>query len=273
MRRRKAGGSERPDFLILAATEDELQPFLNDVEALTEVPGWAFDGLWTGRRRGLHLRFGVTGVGKANAAGAAASLMERCDPVRICLVGIGGAYREGPARPGDVVVSTSVMLGDEGVRERKESLGMEAVGFPVVSKGGIVVYSRIDLDSSRLLRWARRTTPPGLYTAPERSQGEAERFNLHFGPTVTVGLVSGDESVASRRFMYYDAWTEDMEGSAVVQMGLRYGVPVLQCRGVSNVAGVRDKNRWKTREALAHCSAVVIRWLDALAEECAASET
>jgi futalosine hydrolase len=36
---------------------------------------------------------------------------------------------------------------------------------------------------------------------------------------------------------------------------------MLECRGISNVAGNRDKATWRIDEAMAHCHALITSWL------------
>jgi hypothetical protein len=54
---------------------------------------------------------------------------------------------------------------------------------------------------------------------------------------------------------------ENMEGSAVAQTCLRFGIPVMECRGISNQAGDRRKDHWRMDQAITHCHTVVYRWL------------
>jgi futalosine hydrolase len=78
-------------------------------------------------------------------------------------------------------------------------------------------------------------------------------------------MVSGDIRTAAARSLCYGALAEDMEGSAVAQTCLIFDVPFLEFRGISNMAGVRDKARWELVAALDHCLAVIKNLLDKLA--------
>jgi futalosine hydrolase len=88
-----------------------------------------------------------------------------------------------------------------------------------------------------------------------------ERFRLVYGPSLTVGMVSGDAEVAHARFSRYEAFAENMEGSAVAQTCFRFDVPVMECRGISNMAGDRDKKNWELGKAMFHCRSIVLNWL------------
>lgn len=282
--------SEHLDVLIVGAVPQELDP----------LEGW-LDGLrrhetpWTtvrlGTFGGLRLGLACLGVGKVNAAAGSAVLVERFRPAQIWLVGSAGAYAEGPLHVGDVLVSDTVLLGDEGVLERDGWGSMKALGFPVAEEKGRPVYERFELTEDAAVQRVAALTPAGLYAVElfcsERrwarpvagdkstvlgnstggdgsaapSSSTADVFQVAFGPSVTVGMCSGDEWVAKQRFARYHAWAEDMEGSAVVQVCRRYGVLVVQCRGISNRAGIRNKRWWRIPKALAHSHAVVGTWL------------
>ena len=72
-------------------------------------------------------------------------------------------------------------------------------------------------------------------------------------------MASGDPRVASERFRRYGAYAENMEGSAVAQACYRFHIPVVECRGMSNIAGIRAKESWQLEKSIAHCHGIVIR--------------
>jgi futalosine hydrolase len=53
-----------------------------------------------------------------------------------------------------------------------------------------------------------------------------------------------------------------MEGGAVAQVCLRYQVPFLEIRGLSNWAGNRDKRRWNLAKALDNCQRAILFLLE-----------
>jgi futalosine hydrolase len=53
-----------------------------------------------------------------------------------------------------------------------------------------------------------------------------------------------------------------MEGGAVAQVCLRYKVPFLEIRGLSNLAGDRNKKRWQLSQALNNCQRAVLYLLE-----------
>lgn len=274
--------SRGPDLVIVGAVPQEVNPLRDWLSGLERVDA-EWGTCWVGGFEHLRVGLASLGIGKVNAAAGSACLVMRFRPKMLWIVGSAGAYDDGPLETGDVLVSSTVFLGDEGVWEKGGLRSMEAVGIPVVEEGGRPVFERFSFDGDELLGRLREITRPGLYFADSRSfvipravpcsgslgpTGDVSappptRFQVHFGPSVTVSLSSGDEWVAKERFSRYDAWAEDMEGSAVIQVCRRFGVSAAQCRGISNRAGGRDRSAWRTEEALTHCHAVVGTWLHA----------
>ncbi len=277
-------GTEGPfdtlDLLILGAVPREVEPLQGWFETVEQrLTPWT--SVWVGSLGRLQWGVACLGIGKVNAAAGSAILVDRLRPAMIWIVGSAGTYRESPLHVGDVLVSTTVLLGDEGVWERGGQASMQAIGYAVAEEKGRPVYEHFDLSEDPALKHVAEITPAGLYSVPStlvgiprvhpyageaskgayRSESNPDVFQVAFGPSVTVGMSSGDEWIAGERFARYGAWAEDMEGSAVVQVCRRYNVPVVQCRGISNRAGVRDKGSWRMKEALAHSHAVVGTWL------------
>ena len=165
-------------------------------------------------------------------------------------------------------------------------LPTSGIGIPIVESNGQGYHDILPVDQD-LLAGIRAITPGGRYlldvhqlrcaalrehpVAPPADAGgpaaglaaPRDSFQVVYGPSVTVSLVSGDEAVARTRSQRYRALAENMEGSAVAQACLRFGIPVLECRGISNHAGDRRKDHWRMDLAIAHCHAIVHRWLSA----------
>lgn len=82
-----------------------------------------------------------------------------------------------------------------------------------------------------------------LFTAPNSTELT--------GAFLSVASASGYMAEAkSRAAKFPDAAGEEMEGFAVALACRNYGRPLFMIRGISNVAGDRDKEHWKTNEAL-----------------------
>jgi futalosine hydrolase len=236
---------------------------------------------------GKTLLVSTLGFGKVNAGITMAALLERFTVAQVWHVGCSGAYEQSPLQLGDVVITNQCICGDEGVITAAGSFPQQEIGIPLLVTKGRKYFDTLPADES-LLSWVQTLTPAGRYRLgrePSSSGGgqaglaqadgafsplppagvEQECFNLAHGPSLTVSLASGDREVAAERFERYGSWAENMEGSAVAQTCLRFGVPMIECRGISNQAGDRDKQHWQMDKAISHCSAIVCRWLQIFA--------
>jgi futalosine hydrolase len=273
------------DIALLAAVPLEIEGLTPGLSSITDhmVGGERFA---LGTIRGQTVLVGTLGVGKTNAAATVGALAERFELRQVWHLGCAGAYSEGPLAIGDVLISTQCRCGDEGILEDGSERPRSALGIPSVTVGDRQYFDDLPVDGS-LLNWARSILPseslgrtgncppgdsdpgclPHPITVPERGEEggpfHPEGFRVHYGPSLTVSLVSGDALTARKRFERHQALAENMEGSAVVQTCLRFGIPVLEIRGISNLAGDRDKSHWRLDMSMGHCHAVVRRLLNA----------
>ena len=213
---------------------------------------------------------GTTGLGKVNAAITTAALLERFEIAQVWNIGCAGAFEQGPLRVGDVLLTSRHLLGDEGVLTDRGPLPATVIGIPVLVHEGTEYFE--ELPSDQLARDFLAAVPPGPYKllrepAPAGavpSEGDDEDgpcFRFAFGPSLTVSMASGDASVAEARFRRFGAHGENMEGSAVAQACLRFGVPFVEFRGISNTAGNRSRSDWRLSTAIANCRGILARRL------------
>ncbi len=260
-------------LIILGAVSDEIQGL---VRALRPSESFDFlgDRFHVSRQAGLSVMLGSTGLGKVNGATVASALLQRFSVHQVWNVGCCGAYRDGPLACGDVLISTKIFLGDEGVLTCAGTLPAKEIGIPVLTVDGEGIYDSIPLGGQAgFSRWLERTPEgtyerSGIFQTAANADGGIRKvrslFRVFHGPSLTVSMVSGDEKTASRRFQHYGAFAESMEGSGIAQACFRHGVPMIECRGVSNLAGDRDKSRWNFEQAFSHCHTIVLNWLDGL---------
>jgi futalosine hydrolase len=50
-----------------------------------------------------------------------------------------------------------------------------------------------------------------------------------------------------------------MEGAAIAQVCAIYKIPMLEIRGISNIAGERDKRKWNLDLASENCQELVLK--------------
>lgn len=276
------------DIALLAALPLEIAGLMEDL-------AWSSDGtvgeqqFAIGTMLGQTVLVGTLGFGKVNASATVAALAERFRLRQIWHVGCAGAYSGSHLNIGDVLITTEFHCGDEGILTTGGESPQSSIGIPLVTGGGAPYFDSFPVDRQQL-EWVRTAAPPSRYRnrAWENGSGKggdalqveaielrddaddtvssADTFRVLYGPSLTVSLVSGDASVARQRFLRYRALAENMEGSAVAQACLRFAIPVLECRGISNLAGDRDKSHWRLELAVAHSQAVVRRllssWID-----------
>lgn len=175
-----------------------------------------------------------SGVGKANAAAAATSLLESSRFSLVLALGCGGAYPASGLAVGDLALASEEIYGDEGVLAPDGFLDMQALGFPLVQRNGLRLYNRFPLDS-KLLDKVR----PVLETF---AAGAGRQ--LRCGPFVTISAGSGTDAAAQELATRTAGICENMEGAAVAQVCALHAIPFLSIRGISNPTGDRDLSRW-----------------------------
>ena len=183
----------------------------------------------------------VSGMGKVNAAHAAALLLTRYDPQALVLFGIGGAYPSSGARVGDIALAKEEIAGDEGVLTQEGFKDAEYIGIPLLKTATSVIYS--------------------TYPAPERLVKQSlqsllacrvmDRSKIHIGTFVTLSTCTGTAERADELERRYHGLCENMEGAAVAQVAELHGVPWLEVRGISNIVENRDLAKWDIPRAVA----------------------
>jgi futalosine hydrolase len=176
-----------------------------------------------------------SGVGPVNAAFALTRFLAE-NPVRAVIAcGVGGAYPGSGLDVGDVVCAESETYGDLGAESPEGFLDMQALEFPVID-GDPPLFNRLPLD---------------LFPAERRV------------PFVTCATCTGSGERAAALAARTGGAVESMEGAAIVHVARRMGIQVGELRGISNVAGERDRKRWKVRESAAAARAALVAWIEA----------
>lgn len=271
---------ESVDVAILGATAGEIAPLSAlGPSSRVEVAGNLFSAHIYGD---LRLLIGTTGIGKVNAAAIAAAVLSSFRAVEVWNVGCAGAYRGSGLEIGDVLIADNCICADEGILAKEGPMPTSSLEIPLVVKNGQPFYDRFPLSESLSRRQIRDILPEGIYS-PDPSGGirlrslgdtpsnglarspdmdKKSSFRIRYGPSLTVGMTSGDIQTAGARFRRFGALAENMEGSAIAQTCLLFDVPFLEFRGISNTAGMREKAGWDLSSATDHCLAAVRRLLD-----------
>ncbi|GAB4484604.1 MAG: futalosine hydrolase [Thermodesulfovibrionales bacterium] len=186
-----------------------------------------------GRIAGIEAVAAASGIGAVNAAHAAGLMILAFRPSRIVLAGVAGAYRRSGLGVGDVAVADEEIYGDAGVRTDRSIDPMDSIGIPLVTRGGRKFFNRYPMNRAL----ARKAV-----SAARRAFAGSHR--VASGPMATVAACSGTVRQADIIGKKHAAVCENMEGAAVAQVCALYGVPLVEIRGVSNIAGIRDKKKW-----------------------------
>lgn len=170
----------------------------------------------------------LSGVGKANAAGATARTLATGAYGAVINLGVCGTLPGSPATIGDVVLATRSFFADEGVESEAGTTWqpMAALGFPTAIDGDGVAG---DPELMPLLR-------------PLVAQA---------GVIATVSTCSGTDARAAAVVKRTRAIAEAMEGAAVLLSAARLAVPGVELRVVSNTTGERGSQMWELKRALA----------------------
>ncbi len=175
----------------------------------------------------LHLL--VTGVGKANAAGAVAHTYDPAQHAGILSLGVAGALPDSDLSTTDIVLATRCVYADEGLITDNAFTDLAKMGFPPhPSLPGIAIDTDLDAIDASVL-------PP--HTA---------------APVATVSTCSGTDAHAHAIQQRTGAACEAMEGAAVAFTAKRLAParPVLELRVISNYTGDREHQRWDLEGAL-----------------------
>ncbi len=161
----------------------------------------------------------LVGFGPVAAAARTAALLARRRPARLILLGIAGRYEGGPA-VGEAAEFGAVALDGVGAGEGAALRLPSALGFAQWRDAEGEVHEHLPLAS----------TGPLLLSVCAASATPSEALR--------------------RRERFQGAAAEDMEAFGVALAARMADVPLHAVRGISNLAGDRDKDRWCIEPAL-----------------------
>lgn len=242
---------EKP-ILILAAVEQEIA-LLRDALGASAVTR---DGVFPHHEGMLGTRpvaICVGGIGKINAAAATTALIERLQPRLVVNTGCGGAYLSSGLAVGDLAVASDECLGDEGVLTSGGWHDLQFMGIPSLPHNGHSYHNRLPLSRHLAEKAVRLADGYGL--------------KLRRGPFVTVSTCSGTRQRGDELAGRYNGICENMEGAAVVQVCLRYGIDCMELRGISNMVDERNMKSWDIPRAVEAAQRFLLKYLEMLEGE------
>ncbi len=201
-------------YLVTAATQFEMQPFLESIS-------------------GLKVQSLVTGVGPVETAVRLMALLSG-DAERfrgVVNFGVAGAYQHQGGRPGadllDICLAESEVFGDLGV-----CLGEE---IERITGRELEVPDFFAMDADMLDQAARAL--------------QSGKISFHTGNFVTVNCTSGTAARGNALAIQHQGLCENMEGAAVARVCSEFSLPCLEVRCVSNFVEDRDTTGWKLKQA------------------------
>ncbi|HDZ61737.1 MAG TPA: futalosine hydrolase [Nitrospirae bacterium] len=193
-----------------------------------------------------------TGMGKVNASLTATAVIERFNIGGMINFGIGGAYPDSKLAIGEIAVATKEIC-DDGVITATGWAGIKETGIPLAQIGKTKYFNEFPVDK-KLLRNALKALKDPCSTS-EVEQGSCR---IKSGAFLTVSAVSGTNKRAMELKKRFNAVCENMEGAAVAHVCAIYEIPMIEIRGISNIAGVRDKRKWDIGLASENCQEAIL---------------
>jgi futalosine hydrolase len=225
-------------LLIVAAVENELRLLKTQLDARPSGHdvGHPYDIAHTGR---TSVCLSEIGVGLTSAALALGALVATISPSEVIMVGSAGSLPGSGLQAGHLAVASSEVLSEFGVCSEMGVGSVEALGLTGVSQ-------EMSLDQE---------------LAGHLTEAALENASVGVGRFLTVIGVSPDIRLAETRANRFAALVENMEGFALALAGERFRIKVGEVRGVSNLAGTRDKTTWDLDLANQQAQAAVLTYL------------
>ena len=170
----------------------------------------------------LNLPLEVCGFGPISCAAAISKRIVDAAPSRVLLIGIAGGYSA------DIVG--------------------KAFEFGQVSIDGIGCGHGMKFQTAGEMGWQQ------WQSGNELIGDEIQLSRSNQNRLLTVCAASADQKHAELRSVKYNAIAEDMEGFGAAMACKLANIPLTIVRGISNVAGDRNHDRWQTTEALARAA-------------------
>jgi len=239
-------------IIVTASTRMELSRLIEGTSAVP-ISGVGHLQAYRASIGAGELLIAVTGIGKVNAACAAAVLFERFRPRLVINTGCGGAFPGCGLSVGDLAVAASETFADEGVQTPEGWRGLELIGIPLFQGRGERIFNDIRLSPE--------IAAAALGCALEHG------FTAVLGPFLTVSTCSGTDRQAAELLRRFPGICENMEGGALAQVALIYQVPLLEVRGISNMVEDRDLVRWDLKQAVTEVQRFLLLYLEGLSPE------
>ncbi|MCE3249578.1 MAG: mtn [Geminicoccaceae bacterium] len=245
-----------PIGLICAIPEERI-----DLRAALEhdqqsvVGGFAFD---LGRLDGHPVALAEAGIGKVNTAAVATLLAARFHARVLVFSGVAGGLDPALAI-GDLVIATRAIQHDCGVVENGRLHPYQAGHVPFFNPTRELGYA---VDPELLARVRDRLEGLALAPLSAAAGGAGRRPRLVYGTILAGDQFIHCEATRERLHREFQAQAVAMEGGALAQVARRLGLPWLEIRALSDLAGAESRFDFKAFVTeVAASSARIIRHL------------
>jgi adenosylhomocysteine nucleosidase len=246
----------RPIGLICAIPQEriDLRAALEH-EGRLEIGGFGFD---QGRLDERAVVLAEAGIGKVNTAAVATLLVSRFETRTLVFSGVAGGLDPDLAI-GDVIVAARAIQHDCGVIENERLHPYQAGHVPFFNPTPELGYS---VDPALLERVRARLEALELAPLSAAAGGTGRRPKLVYGTILAGDQFIHCEATRERLHREFEAQAVAMEGAALAQVAERLGVPWLEIRALSDLAGKDSRFDFaKFVEEVARSSAQILRRL------------
>ncbi len=202
--------------------------------------------MYKGTIMGVKVILTNSGIGKINAAHSATCIIESLPVDGFINMGVAGAYAGSGLNNGDIAVASKEIYGDDGVIDSNGWNSMETIGIPLVQQGRKKYFNEFPLDNRLYKKMIRSIRHTSL------------QQHIAQGPFVTVSAASGSPSRARKLERRFQGMCENMEGAAIAHICALYKISFLELRGISNRAGIRNRQKWDLKAAADNCQKLVL---------------
>jgi len=220
-----------------------------------EIGGFGFD---QGRLDDRAVVLAEAGIGKVNTAAVATLLVCRFDAGILVFSGVAGGLDPDLAI-GDVVIAERAIQHDAGVLENERLQPYQAGHVPFFNPTPELGYTP---QPALLQRVRARLAPLELAPLSAAAGGSGRRPKLVYGTILAGDQFIHCEATRERLHREFQAQAVAMEGAALAQVAERLGVPWLEIRALSDLAGKDSRFDFaRFVEEVARSSTLILRRL------------
>lgn len=245
---------ENPVGLICAIPQErvDLKAVLDHRETV-ELAGLDFD---CGRLDGRDVVLAEAGIGKVNVAMVATLLASRFKAQSLVFSGVAGGL-DPMLGIGDLVIGDHAVQHDCGVIEQATLKPYQAGHVPFFNPTEDLGYA---VEPALLKRVSSSLEGLAFPPLSVDAGGSGKSANIVQGTILAGDQYIHCEATRERLHREFEAKAVAMEGGAMAQVALRFGLPWLEIRALSDLAGATSRFDFsKFVDAVAERSATVLR--------------